>query len=89
MNMSGYYSGYITRGGTFIEIPETEEASDHMAYCNDLGVREDELMYEEGYVKLSKVLYKKYIYHGMTRLTPEQVRTLEELGYEVWEDDKV
>lgn len=46
-----------------------------------------------GYVKLSKALYREYLFRGVACnhycLTPEQVQRLEELGYEVDEYDKL
>lgn len=92
MNFPGYYSGYITPSGTFIEVPETGEASDHLAYCDEMGVSEDYLMDVEGYVKVSHCLCREYIFHRGVwtgfKMTPEQARKLEELGYEVDEFDR-
>lgn len=81
------YSGYITPSGIFIDIPETNAASDHHEYCTKHRISEDYLMEVKGYVKLTRCLCNRYIFRART-LTPEQVRTLEELGYIVDEYDK-
>lgn len=89
MNFPGCYSGYITRDGTFIEVPETNEASDHMVWCDQHHLCEEELMDCRGYIKLTHCLYKRYLYHYALSMSPEQIRTLEELGYEVEEYDRL
>lgn len=90
----GYYAGYISPTGEFFDCPKDYESYEgHNLLEKQLGHSEFYLVDVLGYVKLSKVLRGEYIFHGAACnhycLTPEQISRLEELGYEVDEDDRL
>lgn len=74
--------GYIAPSGEFIDVKKWCEVnrvescffSEHIAFCEEHGLDEDEDFLKKGYVKLT-VCVKPYIFMGR-RLTPEQVRIL-------------
>lgn len=93
-DMLGYYAGYISPTGEFFQCSEDCESYEgHRLLEKQLHHSEDYLMSVMGYVKLSKALYREYLFRGAACthycLTPEQVQRLEELGYEVDEYDKL
>ena len=79
--MSDRY-GYLDREGRFYPY-NPEYILPHNQLCNDNGWSEDILLDCWGWVKMSAVLYNRYIYHYRFPLTLPQVNWLESHGFEI------
>ena len=80
------FEGYITTEGQFIDVKDYKDTvSNHRAYCKEHNIKEYTLLNEYLWVKLTLAI-DHYIFQGRY-LTPEQIRTLRELGYEPDEYD--
>lgn len=81
----GKAEGYVTREGRFIDVSSYDNGqriSAHANYCEEKGIDEEEMLSEQGWVKLTRCLDSGYIFYGR-HLSEEQREMLDGMGYEI------
>lgn len=75
--------GYIDRRGNFIDVSECGCIFAHDRYCAAHNIDEDVLLDIKGWVKLTDVLPRSYIYTRFYPMSRKQSSWLLEHGYKV------
>lgn len=92
--MNEKVEGYVTREGRFIDVRIMECSkkgywgSNHLAWCHERNIKEEDLLKEKKWVKITGVLDSGYLFLGL-HLSSEQVRTMRRLGIEPEEEDLI
>lgn len=77
------YCGYLDRHGIFYDCSQQGGPYRHISWCDERGCDEDQLLEEEGWVKLTESLPNKYIFCYIDGLSVPQIRWLQNHGYKI------
>ena len=80
--------GYVNRYGEFFDCSKERTPFQHDRFCDKLGITEDELMNDLGWVKLTSALPHDYIYMCAKSISDAQINWLVSHGYEIHKEDK-
>ena len=81
------HCGFLDRYGTFFNCSYVEGPYKHLTWCKQNSTDEDQLLEEEGWVKLTESLPNEYIFWHIDGLSVPQIRWLQNHGYKIKDYD--